>query len=35
MEDALYDLVIGNIDESEHPDMSHVLASALTRSQAK
>ena len=35
MEDTLYDLVIGNIDGSKHPDMSHFSASAVTRSQAK
>ena len=33
MEDTLYDLVIGNIDGSKLPDMSHF--SAVTRSQAK
>ena len=35
MEDTLYDLVIGNIDESKLPDMSHFSAAAVTRSQAK
>ena len=35
MEDTLYDLVIGNIDGSELPDMSHFSAAAVTRSQAK
>ena len=35
MEDTLYDLVIGNIDESKLPDMSHVSVAAVTRSQAK
>ena len=35
MEDTLYDLVIGNIDGSKLPDMSHFSATAVTRSQAK
>ena len=35
MEDTLYDLVIGNIDGSKLPDMSHFSAPAVTRSQAK
>ena len=35
MEDTLYDLVIGNIDASKLPDMSHFSAAAVTRSQAK
>ena len=35
MEVTLYDLVIGNIDGSKLPDMSHVSAAAVTRSQAK
>ena len=35
MDDTLYDLVIGNIDESKLPDMSHVSAAAVTRAQAK
>ena len=35
MEDALCDLVIGNIDGSKLPDMSHFSAAAVTRSQAK
>ena len=35
MEDTLYDLVIGNIDGSKIPDMSHFSAAAVTRSQAK
>ena len=35
MEDTLYDLVIGNIDGSELPDMSRFSAAAVTRSQAK
>ena len=35
MEDTLYDLVIGNIDGSKLPDMSHFSAAAVTRSQAK
>ena len=33
MEDILYDLVIGNIDGSKLPDMSHFYAAAVTRSQ--
>ena len=35
MEDTLYDLVIGNIDGSKLPDMSHFSAAAVTRSEAK
>ena len=35
MEDTLYDLVIGNIDGSKLPDMSHFSAAAVTRSQGK
>ena len=35
MEDTLYDLMIGNIDESKLPDMSHFSAAAVTRSQAE
>ena len=35
MENTLYDLVIGNIDGSKLPDMSHFAASVVTRSQAK
>ena len=35
MEDTLYELVIGNIDGSKLPDMSHFSAAAVTRSQAK
>ena len=35
MEDTLYDLVIGNIDGSKLPDMSHFSAAAVTRSQTK
>ena len=35
MEDTLYDLVIGNIDGSKLPDMSHFSAAAVSRSQAK
>ena len=35
MEDTLYDLVIGNINRSKLPDMSHFAASIVTRSQAK
>ena len=34
VEDTLYDLVIGNIDGSKLPDMSHFSAAAVTRSQA-
>ena len=34
MEDTLYDLVIGNINGSKLPDMSHVFPAAVTRSQA-
>lgn len=33
MGDTLYDLVIGNIDGSKLPDMSHFSAPAVTRSQ--
>ena len=35
MEDTLFDLVIGNIDGSKLPDMSHFSAAEVTRSQAK
>ncbi|MES9994361.1 MAG: RNase H-like domain-containing protein [Candidatus Thiodiazotropha sp.] len=35
MDDTLYDLVIGNIDGSKLPDMSHFSAAAVTRSQSK
>ena len=35
MEDTLYYLVIGNIDGSKLPDMSHFSAAAVARSQAK
>ena len=35
MEDTLYDLVIGNIDGSKLPDLSHFSAAAVTGSQAK
>ena len=35
MEDTLYDILIGNMDESKLPDMSHFLASIVTRSQEK
>ena len=35
MEDTLYDLVIGNIDGSKLPDMSHFSAAAVTRSQVR
>ena len=34
MDDILYDLVIGNIDGSKLPDMSHFSAAAVTRAQA-
>ena len=34
MDDTLYDLVIGNIDRSKLPDMSHFSAAAVTRAQA-
>ena len=30
MEDTLYDLVIGNIDGSKLPDMSHFVKSVVT-----
>ena len=33
MEDTLYDLVIGNTDGLKLPDMSHLAASIVTRSQ--
>ena len=35
IEDTLYDLVVGNIDGSKLPDMSHFSAATVTRSQAK
>ena len=35
MENTLYDVVIGNIDGSKLPDMSHFRAAVETRSQAK
>ena len=35
MEDTLYDLVIGNTDGSNLPDMPHFSDAAITRSQAK
>ena len=35
MEDTLYELVIGNIDGSKLPEMSHFSAATVTRSQAK
>ena len=35
MEDTLYDLVIGNIDGSKLPDISHFSAVAVTSSQTK
>ena len=35
MEDTLYDLVIGNIDGSKLPEMSHFSAAAVIRSQTK
>ena len=34
MDDTLYDLVIGNIEGSKLPDMSHFSAAAVTRAQA-
>ena len=34
MDDTVYDLVIGNIDGSKRPDMSHFSAAAVTRAQA-
>ena len=34
MDDTVYDLVIGNIDGSKLPDMSHFSAAAVTRAQA-
>ena len=35
MDDTLYDSVIGNIDGSKLPDMSHFSAGAVTKAQAK
>ena len=35
MEDTLYNPVIGNIDGSKLPDMSHLCAEAVNRSHAK
>ena len=35
MEDTVYDLMIGNIDGSKLPGMSHFSAAAVPRSQAK
>ena len=35
MDNTLYDVVIGNIDGSKFPDMSHFCAAVETRSQAK
>ena len=35
MKDTLHGLVIGNIDGSKHPDMSHFSAAAVTRSQTR
>ena len=35
MNNLLYDVVIGNIDGSKLPDMSHFCAAVETRSQAK
>ena len=35
MDNSLYDVVIGNIDGSKLPDMSHFCAAVETRSQAK
>ena len=34
MDDTLYDLVIGSIDGSKLPDMSHFSAAAVTTAQA-
>ena len=34
MDNTLYDVVIGNIDGSKLPDMSHFCAAVETRSQA-
>ena len=34
MDDTLYDLVIGNIDGSKLPDISHFSAAAVTRAHA-
>ena len=35
MKDMLHDLVIGNIDGSKLPDMSHFSAATVTRSQTR
>ena len=35
MDNTLYDVVIGNIDGSKLPDVSHFCAAVETRSQAK
>ena len=35
IKDTLFDLVIGNIDGSKLPDMSHFCSTVETRSQAK
>ena len=35
MDNTLYDVVLGNIDGSQLPDMSHFCAAVETRSQAK
>ena len=35
MDNTLYDVVIGNIDGSKLPDMSHFCAAVETWSQAK
>ena len=34
MKETLYDLVIGNIDGSKFPDMTHFSAAAITKAQA-
>ena len=35
MDDTLYDLVVGNIDGSRLPDMSHFSVGVVTRAQTK
>ena len=35
MDDTLYDFVIGNIDGSKLPDMSHFSSGVVIRAQAK
>ena len=34
MKETLYNLVIGNIDGSKFPDMSHFSVAAITKAQA-